>query len=130
MADFRIEAIGFLDWWNGLSIKAQQGYLKSHSKSDSNYKWAIANQKKRQPRRKRMSATDMGLPNLREIRQTVGKDNHAMIEILRNHNRELVRKQCQVGNWGWVIDEYGIASKTSCGILATDKLMHIWRVDA
>ena len=34
-----------LDWWNGLSKRAQQKYLKTHSRTDSNYAVAVANQK-------------------------------------------------------------------------------------
>ena len=41
----RIYAVSFLDWWNGLSKRAQQKYLKTHSRTDSNYAVAVANQK-------------------------------------------------------------------------------------
>lgn len=77
---------------------------------------------------KRLTARDLGLPNLRDIKQTVGRDNQAMIDILVAHNKELVRQQATAGNWGWVISDKGIASKTSKGILSTDANGCKWEV--
>jgi hypothetical protein len=41
-----IQAVGFLDWWNTQTIKAQQDWLKRHT-DDSNRAAALANQKVR-----------------------------------------------------------------------------------
>jgi len=70
---------------------------------------------------KRLTATALRLPNLRSIKQCAGKDNDDLIAILRAHNRELVRAQATAGNWGWVVDDDAICSKTSRGYLTTDR---------
>ena len=41
-----VHSIGFLDWWNTLTIKAQQDWLLRHT-DDSNREVALANQKRR-----------------------------------------------------------------------------------
>jgi hypothetical protein len=69
---------------------------------------------------KRLTARQLRLPDLRSIKQCVGKDNHALIAVLVAHNKFLVRHQATSGNWGWVIDDTGICSKTSLGYLTTD----------
>ena len=67
---------------------------------------------------RRLTATDLRLPNLWSIRKIVGP-RHPMVSVLRAHNRMLVQLQATPGNWGWVIDETGICSKTSKGYLTT-----------
>lgn len=67
---------------------------------------------------KRLTATQLKLPNLWAIKRTVGA-NHPMVYVLIQHNRLLVELQATAGNWGWVIDDHGICSKTSRGYLTT-----------
>ena len=69
---------------------------------------------------KHLTATALRLPDLRSIKQCVGKDNTDLIAILRAHNKFLVKHQATAGNWGWVITDDGICSKTSLGYLTTD----------
>jgi hypothetical protein len=59
----------------------------------------------------------LGIPYSRELR-AVGYDEVTM-QLLQAHNRELKEHQAHADNWGWVITDTGIASKTSKGILET-----------
>ena len=67
---------------------------------------------------KRLTATQLRLPTLRDIKRTAGSDT-ALVQILTQHNKTLVKLQATAGNWGWVIDDHGICSKTSRGYLTT-----------
>jgi hypothetical protein len=67
---------------------------------------------------KPLTATQLKLPNLRDIKRTAGTDT-VLVQILTQHNKMLVKLQATAGNWGWVIDDGGICSKTSRGYLTT-----------
>lgn len=74
-----------------------------------------------------MTYEALSIPGARALRRC-GYD--AEMEFLKAHNRELARCNARAGNWGWVISETGIASKTSQGILETDvrdgSITHTW----
>ena len=65
-------------------------------------------------------------PSARELRRC----GHAIMPVIMAHNRELARHNARAANRGWIISETGITSKTSVGILETNKrsgaIEHLW----
>lgn len=53
--------------------------------------------------------------------------------FLAAHDAEIMSKKAKVYNYGWVISETGICSKTNKGILETDGrtsvIVHKWHLD-
>jgi hypothetical protein len=60
----------------------------------------------------------LNIPSARELRRCGYHGKHARMVFA--HNREMARCDARAGNWGWVVSDTGIASKTSKGILQTD----------
>jgi len=59
-------------------------------------------------------------------------DDPIQDKLLRSHEREAAKKRAEFLNYGWGSDDYGIASKTTRGILeshidpATMRVSHTW----
>jgi hypothetical protein len=65
-----------------------------------------------------MTYAELFIPSARELRQAGHSGDN--LEMLKAHNREIVRRKAKPLNWGWCVQMTGCASKITGGILESN----------